>query len=78
MENKKKEMSEETNQVMRALNHMKEALSQIEKQYTKQDINEQDLEQDGNTGNAEDGSQDYSALAYDAKKKMLIKKLKGE
>lgn len=78
MENKKKEISEESNQVMKALNHMKEALSQIEKEYTKQDINQEGLEQDGNTGNAEDGEQEYSALAYNAKKKMLISKLKGE
>jgi len=75
MENKKKL---ETNEVMQAFNHMKNAVSQFEKKFTMQDINEQDLEQDGNTGNAEDGTQDYSALAYDAKKKMLIKKLKGE
>jgi hypothetical protein len=72
------EKKKSVNEVMEALNHMKDALSQIEKKYTMEDINEEGLKQDGNTGEAEAGEQDYSTLAYDAKKKMLIKKLKGE
>lgn len=75
MENKKKL---ETNEVMQAFNHVKNAVSQFEKKFTMQDINEQGLEQDGNTGEAENGEQDYSALVYNAKTRMLIKKLKGE
>lgn len=72
------EKKKTVNEVMDALNHMKAALSQIEKKYTMQEINEEGAEQDGNIGESENGEQDYSALAYDAKKKMLIKKLKGE
>lgn len=74
METKKKEQGEEKNSVMKAINSMKEALSQIEKEYTMQETNMED-EQDGNIGATEDGEQDYEKTSYDAKKKMLINKL---
>ncbi len=70
-------MPKEKNQMMQAINSMKQALSQIEKEFTMEDINEEGLEQDGNTGEAEGGEQDYSAVEYNAKKKMLISKLMG-
>lgn len=70
-------MPKEKNELMEAFNSMKQAVSQIDKLLTKQDINEEGLEQDGNTGEAEGGEQDYSAVEYNAKKKMLISKLMG-
>lgn len=65
------------NEMMQAINSMKQALSQIEKEFTVEEINEEGSKQDGNTGEAENGEQDYSATEYDAKKKMLISKLMG-
>lgn len=64
-------MPKEKNELMEAFNSMKQAVSQIDKLLTKQDINEEGLEQDGNTGEAEGGEQDYSKIAYDAKLKMM-------
>lgn len=70
-------MPKEKNQVMQALNSMKQALSQIEKEFTMEETNMEGEEQDGNMGEAVNGEQDYSATEYDAKKKMLISKLMG-
>lgn len=70
-------MPKEKNQMMQAINSMKQALSQIEKEFTMEDINMEGYEQDGNTGEAEGGEQDYSATEYNAKKKMLVSKLMG-
>lgn len=58
-----------------AINSMKAALSQIEKEYTMQDTNMESEENDGNMGQAENGEQSYEAMDYNSKKKMLVKKL---
>ncbi len=65
----------EKNEVMQAINSMKDALAQIEKKYTKVEQN-MPGDQDGNTGNAQDGVEDYGSLDYDRKKKMLVESLK--
>lgn len=74
-------MPKEKNQVMQALNSLKQAVSQavsqIEKEFTMQETNMEGEEQDGNMGEAVNGEQDYSATEYNAKKKMLISKLMG-
>lgn len=75
MEKKMEEQGEEKNQMMKAINSMKEALSQIEKEYTMQQGTGLG-EQDGNMGQAEDGEQDYSkmdkALLTKAMKKAMM------
>lgn len=65
----------EKNPMMQAINSMKAALSEIEKQYTMQEGTGLG-DQDGNMGQAVDGEQDYSD-DFDnvAKKKMLMKKM---
>ena len=65
----------EKNAMMEAINSMKAALSQIEKEYTMQDTNMESEENDGNMGQAEGGEQSYEAMDYNSKKKMLVKKL---
>lgn len=65
----------EENKFMQALNNMKAALSEIEKEYTMQQGTGLG-EQDGNIGQAVDGEQGYSK-DFDnlVKKKSVIKKM---
>ena len=69
----------EKNQMMQAINSMKAALSQIEKEYTMQEGTELG-EQDGNIGQAEGGTQGYSNDFENISKKALLKQkmLAGE
>ena len=61
--------------MMQAINSMKAALSEIEKEYTMQQGTGLG-EQDGNIGQALDGEQGYSSdFENVAKKKMLMKKM---
>ena len=61
--------------MMQAINSMKAALSEIEKEYTMQQGTGLG-EQDGNIGQALDGEQGYSDdFENVAKKKMLMKKM---
>lgn len=65
----------EKNSMMQAINSMKAALSEIEKEYTMQQGTGLG-EQDGNIGQALDGEQGYSDdFENVAKKKMLMKKM---
>ena len=64
----------EKNPMMMAINSMKAALSQIEKNYTMQEGTGTG-EQDGNMGEATDGEQDYSDDFENVRKKMLLKKM---
>ena len=65
---------EEKNPMMAAINSMKAALSEIEKNYTMQEGTGLG-EQDGNIGQAVDGEQGYSDDFQNVKKKMLLKKM---
>ena len=65
------------NPMMEAINNMKAALSEIEKQYTMQEGTGLG-EQDGNIGQAEDGEQGFSDDFKNVRKKMLIKKMMEE
>lgn len=65
----------EKNQMMNAINGMKQALSAIEKQYTMQPGTGLG-QQDGNIGQAEDGEQGYSNdFENIAKKKKILASL---
>lgn len=64
----------EKNPMMAAINSMKAALSEIEKNYTMQEGTGLG-EQDGNIGQAVDGEQGYSDDFQNVKKKMLLKKM---
>lgn len=64
----------EKNSMMAAINSMKAALSEIEKNYTMQEGTGLG-EQDGNIGQAVDGEQGYSDDFQNVKKKMLLKKM---
>lgn len=64
----------EKNSMMAAINSMKAALSEIEKNYTMQEGTGLG-EQDGNIGQTVDGEQGYSDDFQNVKKKMLLKKM---
>lgn len=71
----------EQNKFMQALNGMKAALSEIEKEYTAYQ-GTMTGKQDGNMGNAQDGQEGYSKMQnpthsaeFEQKKKMLIASL---
>lgn len=67
--------AKEKNSMMQAINSIKAALSEIEKEYTMQEGTGLG-DQDGNMGQAIDGEQDYSDdFKNVAKKKMLMKKM---
>lgn len=68
----------EKNQMMDAINSLKQAVSAIEKEYTMMQGTGMG-EQDGNMGQAIDGVQGYSDdFENVAKKKMLMKKMMEE
>ncbi len=66
----------EKNPVMAALNSLKMAVSAIEKEYTMQEGTGLG-DQDGNIGQSDDGEIPYSKFENEAKKKMLLKAMKG-
>ncbi|HAB98237.1 MAG TPA: hypothetical protein DCE71_00225 [Parachlamydiales bacterium] len=67
----------EKNPMMQALNSMKSALSQIEKEYTMMQ-GTRTGDQDGNMSQAVDGEVDYDNDFKNVKRKMLVKKLQSE
>lgn len=65
------------NPMMQAINSMKAALSEIEKQYTMQEGTGLG-EQDGNIGQAVDGEQEFSDDFENVAKKKMLKKMMME